>query len=149
MIEQTVFVKFAFIKSCPIRLSFCISKQFSKIRISSKFEPISSKIDRFAKIYGVYEVSLAKIPRIARARAKFHKILKFWISLSSSESESKSYQLFPILPKFNQINPNLKLFDYFWSNKLFEIDFSGKSLLLLRNRERGLIKLIKQSSYFI
>ena len=51
---------------------------------------------------------------------------------------------FPILPKSIQINPNLKLFYYCWSNKLFEINFSGKYLLLLRNRERGLIKLINK-----
>ena len=148
MIEQTVFVKFAFIKSCPIRLSFCISKQFSKIRISSKFEPISSKIDRFAKIYGVYEVSLAKIPRIARARNSL-KFENFESPYHQVKVKANPTNFFPILPKSIQINPNLKLFDYFWSNKLFEIDFSGKSLLLLRNRERGLIKLIKQSSYFI
>ena len=63
MDRLTVFIKLAAIKSCSNCLQICISKRFSKIHISSKFEPISSKNDRVAKIIAFYEVSLVKIPR--------------------------------------------------------------------------------------
>ena len=66
------FIKLAVVKSTPIWLKFGISKRFTKIHISSKFQPFSSKIDRVAKKIALYEVASIKMLR-PRNSAKLEK----------------------------------------------------------------------------
>ena len=82
-----------FIKCFPIWLQIGIPKQLGKIHVSSKFQPFSSKNERVAIFFGIYEVSGLKIPRNT---AKFRNYESPYFSLKIV----KSYQ---ILVKVSQI----------------------------------------------
>ena len=101
-----------FIKCFPIWLQIGIPKQLGKIHVSSKFQPFSSKNERVAIFFGIYEVSGLKI-------SKYREIPKLWISLFFLENCQ-------ILPNFSQSIPNLTNFYFFWKYNLLDTHFSCK-----------------------